>query len=306
MIGSTQHNVYESWASALLKAYEDARGLGLDSDVKGTQGEQAFLSWLHEWLPSRVEPLQGAVISTKRSPTNQMDCLLFDRAESPVFYRQGSSVVVPIEGVLGNVEINTGEHASYTKILRDAEKLDSVAQLAADRQDRLPIPMSHIPAPRDISTITGEDLRSGLTYHHVFGGKPLLLVFVEDLQGRLEELGPRIADHNKGVGVRRSVDGVFVLKQGYILHVDPAGAGWTTQRLEGNSLACASGSPGEVLLKLQSVVLQYLHQHSLVHPGGFDRYMSTEHQGRDEVAAATRISDSDYQSQADPGSVRVY
>jgi hypothetical protein len=50
-------------------------------------------------------------------PTTQRDCILFDQVESPIYHRFGEVALLPIEGVLGAVELNYGANTSYEKVV---------------------------------------------------------------------------------------------------------------------------------------------------------------------------------------------
>jgi hypothetical protein len=80
------------------------------------------------------------------------------------------------------------------------------------------------------------------------------LIFAEQINGNLVESARRIMASNKTVGVRASVAGVFVLQQGFALHPSSDHTVWNATRQPGDAFACLAATPGEVLLKLQSVI----------------------------------------------------
>jgi hypothetical protein len=291
--------LYEHVSSALLAQYEQARSIGFDSGLTGAHGEGVLREWLGQWLPTRFEPLEGAVLSSKSEATNQMDCMLVDRQESPLFYKSAGLAIVPIEGVTAAIEINTGEGAKHDKIIKDAEKLSKVAQLARELTFRSPIPMSHTPAGKDPFRVTTEDLNAGLTFHHRHNPKPLLLIFAEELDGSLSTVAERLAEHNLRVGVDHSVDGLFILRSGLVLHANENKQGWVVQRMAGTPLAYLKEDPAHVLLKFQSVILRYLYLMKGTYPGGFDEYIFSEGQGPNEIARAVVVAADDYITQAD-------
>jgi hypothetical protein len=234
-----------------------------------------------------------------------MDCILFDHIESPVFHRVGNTDILPIEGVVGAVEINFGVSTTYQKIIKDAEKLHNLAKLTESRLPRVSILLSHLPLSYNANNVTTEQLTKGLTFHRAHDGKPLLLIFAERVNGDLQEVAKRIMEHNKKVGIRNSIDGIFILQQGFALHVDNNKTGWTTQRMEGSEFRFLPVSQGHVLIKMQSVILKNLYQIGKTHPGGFDAYINQTGQGPQEISTATLVSDQQYINQKDVGSIIV-
>jgi hypothetical protein len=69
---------------------------------------------------------------------------------------------MPIEGVLGAIEVNIGLNTGYAKLQKDAEKLDRIASLLPHRLSMLPVLQSHTPFPRGIDGLTAEDLQRDL------------------------------------------------------------------------------------------------------------------------------------------------
>jgi hypothetical protein len=304
---STQNRIqlYEQIAAGLSSLYDQIRTSSLDSGLSGTSGEAAIVGWMRQWLPGRVSIRNGAVLSVRDDPTNQMDCLLFDYIESPIFHRIGQVDILPIEGILGAVEINYGSNTSYQKIGRDAEKLSKLAELAEARLSRIGIGLSHLPPDRDARLASVEQLVGNLSLHRGHDGKPILLIFAEQLSGDLQEITRRLMEYNKSVGVRRSIDGLFILQQGIALHIDPNQNGWITSRLPGAHLGCLSVSQGYVLLKMQSIILKHLYLSGKTHPEGFDAYVAQTGQGQKEITNARIVSGNEYIRQEDSGTVVI-
>ena len=299
MLRHDRQEMYEQVAAALTARYNEVRAARLEGGLAGTSAETILIDWIKQWLPGRISIRNGAVISVTDGPTNQMDCLLFDHIECPVFQRIGQTDILPVEGVSGAIEMNYGENTSYNKLITDAQKLTMLGHLAVSRLRRPGVAMSHLPLDVDPSSATTEQVLNGLTFHQGHDLRPLLLIFAEQLSGSLHEAATRIMSHNKKTGVRFSVDGLFVLKQGIALHMDENKKGWTLQRLRGGEFGCLNASEGHVLLKLQNVVLTHLYLSGKTHPKGFDAYTAMTSQGEQEIGSATIISDQEYSDQPD-------
>lgn len=299
MVVQRRIEVYEQVAAGLTAEYNQLRSVGVDPGMAGTSAESVLVGWLKKWMPGRISVENGAVISVRDEPTNQMDCLLFDHIESPIFQRTGNAAILPVEGVVGAIEMNYGENTTYGKLNLDAQKLEQLGRRAVHQLQRAAVALTHLPIDKDPSSASREELIAGLEKHMGHDQGPQLLIFVEELRGDLQEAAVRLMVHNKKVGVRFSVDGLFVLKQGFVLHIDSSKKGWNSKRLAGAELGFSSVSEGQVLIKLQSVLLQYFYQVGKTHPRGFDAYTSQTGQGEREVRAAQVVSDEEYVAQRD-------
>jgi hypothetical protein len=297
--------LFQDIASGLSSKYNQIRDASLDSGLSGTSGENILREWIGQWMPKRISIKTSSVISVSNDPTNQMDCLLFDQLESPVFHNIGNIEILPIEGIVGGVEINFGENTTYQKILKDCDKLSYLAELSHNRLPRIGIPLSHIPFGEDQNTFTKEQIIKSLTFHRSFDGKPILLIFAEQLNGTLEEAAKRIMQHNKNVGPKKSIDGLFILKQGLMLHISLGKNGWTTQRMNQSKLGILKAPEGQVLLKFQSIILQHLYLTGKTYPQGFDSYVTQTNQVKHEMDNLVEISDSGYVNQNDPDSTTI-
>lgn len=249
-----RRSMFKSVGERLLLDLRTAVQGATDTEVQGRAGETAFRGWLGENIPNRFHVVTGAVLSPQTPPTTERDCLVFDADQSASFRRIGGLPdLFPIEGVVASIEINTGPSgATYAKLAEDARKLSEVGKL----RGRLPLPKPTklLPwAPPGEATIE-KDL--WVNQQH-FSLPSLLLIFAESLRGNLPELAHRVANHNKTVSIMESVDGVFILNTGFISHVSP-GEGWNVQRLAGFPLAWMEAEPSEVLLKLMTLVWNYL------------------------------------------------
>ncbi|MBI4641986.1 MAG: hypothetical protein HY731_14950 [Candidatus Tectomicrobia bacterium] len=305
MSRASRLQLFEEVAAGLLSSYDQVRAVRLDAGLSGTSAENVLVEWIRGWLPTRVSVRNGAVLSVSHDPTTQRDCILFDQVDSPVFHRLGNSDILPIEGVLGAIELNYGKNTTYAKLAKDAAKLSEIAEMAHERLHRVAVPLSHLSLGSDASTVSREELIAGLALHRAHDGKPLLLIYAEQVKEQLIECARRVMEHNKSVGVRRSVDGLFILRKGFALHLDPQRPGWMTHRQAGAHFACLAASPGNVLLKMQSVILKHLFLAGKVHPEGFDPYIAETGQGQREAESSTSASDDTYISQADAETVHV-
>jgi len=296
--------VYEDTVNSLFDQYNKIRSSGIDTGMSGNKAEKHFLKWLNEWMPKKIESKSGAIISVDDGPTNQMDCVLFDSYDNPSFeINEDDGNIFPIEGVVGAIELNVGENTSYQKIIKDCEKLTRMLRMCDKKIIGQPKLTSIVKFGGDINSV--ENLKNNLYHFMTHEGKPLSLICVEDINGSLEEAAKRIMEHNKSVGIRYSIDGLFVLKQGFALHKDTRETGWVIHRQAGTKFCTSLTEPKIVLLRLQSITLSYLQLMGKISSAGFDRYFYELGLVEQEMSSSITVSDSDYISQEDPGTVSV-
>ena len=249
-----RRSIFRSVGDRLLADLRGSAAGRSDTQIQGRAAEMAFRTWLQDQLPKRFDVVKGAVLSPRAGPTGEMDCLVVDGDQSPAFRQFGGRPdLLPIEGVVASVEINSGSSGTgYIKLLHDAAKLSEVGKLRG--MSPLPKPMKLSPLKRGAPATIDREL--WVSRQH-FSGPPLLLLFAESLRGNLQELMTRLAVHNKSSALSDSIDGAFILNKGLILHVDPA-KGWTVNRMTGFPLGWMEAEPWEVLLKLMTMIWSYL------------------------------------------------
>ena len=134
-----------------------------------------------------------------------------------------------------------------------------------------------------------------------FSGPPLLLIFAESLRGNLRELATRLAVHNRGVSLSESVDGAFILNKGFILHLEP-GTGWNVHRLTGFPLGWMQADPSQVLLKLMTIIWNYLWKGPCEFGPEMSGYYADQAYFLEvEQPRVHVLEDTDYLSQTEPG-----
>lgn len=268
-----------------------------DTGVQGAAGEEYVRSWLSQQLPKRFEVATGAVLSSDSGPTGQLDCLIVDGDQSPAFRQIGGRPdLFPIEGIVASIEVNTGRSgATYAKLLRDASKLSELGKL----RGRPPLPKAVQLEPMAGGVPTLES--AIFVARRRFPMQPLLLIFAERLQGSLRELTTRLASHNKSVSISESVDAVFIVDKGFVSHLTP-GQGWNVQRLAGFPLGWIEAEPWEVLLKLMTMIWNYLWKGPCEFGPDVGAYYADKAYFLDqEQPRLQMLEDPDYLAQTEPG-----
>lgn len=146
--------IREYWSSevdAIVKTYKQFETLipapkGEGAEHKGEDGrfvEDLLREYLSRYLPKDLEILTGFVLrpavktgenGKERGKeydkhSTQLDIIVYDSANYPVFQRFGSSVIVPPEGVVGIISVK--KHLNDGDIKKECEALFHAATLCA-------------------------------------------------------------------------------------------------------------------------------------------------------------------------------
>lgn len=102
---------------------------------KGTLREDAFASFLRDYLPSRYAVGRGEVVSARNRISGQLDVVVYDPSHCPTLLKSSSHAVFPVESVFGVVSIKS---TLASPELADAyENIASVKRLVDQRSFQL-------------------------------------------------------------------------------------------------------------------------------------------------------------------------
>jgi len=93
----------------------------------GRRREDDVRDFLRSFLPERFGVGTGEIVASNGSVSPQADLIVYDRLETPLLDRSESSVVVPVEGVYGVIEV--ASRLDVTKLKEDAEKIRAIKAL---------------------------------------------------------------------------------------------------------------------------------------------------------------------------------
>jgi uncharacterized protein DUF6602 len=90
----------------------------------GRQREDDVREFLSRFLPHRLGIASGEIVASNGDTSPQLDIIIYDALETPLFDESNGSIVVPIEGVYGVVEVASKLDAA--KLRADADKIRRV------------------------------------------------------------------------------------------------------------------------------------------------------------------------------------
>lgn len=149
MDGTRIQNYFQQEALSMLDAYKNFETLipspkGAGAEHKGEDGrfvENLIRSFLSKYLPKELEVLTGFIVrpavkigknnrsrnNEKDSHSTQLDIIIYNSAQFPVFLRSNDTVLVPPEGVICIISVkktlNEGDIEHELFALKEASKL---------------------------------------------------------------------------------------------------------------------------------------------------------------------------------------
>lgn len=201
----------QAWAERMYAQFE-----GIKRRHRGETGrrrEDDVREFLQAFLPERLGIGTGEIAASDGSVSPQMDLVVYDRLETPLLDKSESSIVIPVEGVYGVVEVSS--RLDVTKLRQDVAKIQEVKALEKraywDRDDDIAISYAPHGAPQNAWPVLG--------FCFAYEGNELA-----NLQAALRGLD--------GDDLAKNLDMLCVLDQGCVANVD-LGADGTVEQIRG-------------------------------------------------------------------------
>ncbi|OGR89702.1 MAG: hypothetical protein A2992_06270 [Elusimicrobia bacterium RIFCSPLOWO2_01_FULL_59_12] len=188
-------DVFRHSSKRLLEEYEITRIALSHRGLKGTVREEALSKFLCTHFPPQFQCTTGEIISTT-AKSRQVDLIISHATRMPTLYRSGNIQVVPIEGVLAAVEVKTTlNEGELSKALANIQSVKTLSKTAFfEKEDPHHSFNKNLPKLQPIPGF-------------VFAYESISLKRISDALKRLQ----------RRIDPKFWVDGIFVLKEGYIL-----------------------------------------------------------------------------------------
>lgn len=113
------------WARRMRAQFEEIRRTHRGEG--GRRREDDVREFLQQFLPQKLAVGTGEIVAANGEVSPQIDLIVYDALETPLLDRSESSVVVPVEGVYGVIEVSS--NLTTSKFTEDVNKLRAVKQL---------------------------------------------------------------------------------------------------------------------------------------------------------------------------------
>src|SRR5258708_28234929 len=99
------HEFFASVEKTILAHLQETGFIGHSGD-KGENREDILRDFLKEHLPKRYGVVKGEIITSTGQRSHAVDIIVYDALNCPLLY-SGKTVVVPVEGVYGIIEVKS-------------------------------------------------------------------------------------------------------------------------------------------------------------------------------------------------------
>lgn len=114
-----------AWARRMWAQFEDIQRQ--HRWESGRRREDDVREFLEAFLPQRLAIGTGEIVAVDGQVSPQIDLIVYDWLYTPLLDRSPSSVVVPVEGVYGVIEVSS--RLDRTKLQADVEKIRAVKRM---------------------------------------------------------------------------------------------------------------------------------------------------------------------------------
>lgn len=98
---------------------------------KGYYIEEIIREFLRKYFPPTLGVARGFIVDVDGNISNELDVIIFDQNKTPVFYSSGDSRVIPIETVIGVIEVKKNLWGNDLKsIFKNIESLNKLKKKA--------------------------------------------------------------------------------------------------------------------------------------------------------------------------------
>jgi hypothetical protein len=115
----------QAWAARMFAQFENIKRK--HRGETGRRREDDLREFLRCFFPRRLGIGTGEIAASDGSVSPQVDLIVYDALETPLLDSSESSIVVPVEGVFGVIEVSS--RLDITKLREDVEKIRAVKAL---------------------------------------------------------------------------------------------------------------------------------------------------------------------------------
>ena len=171
---------------------------------RGGEAEDILIKFLNDHLPKRYAATSGFVIDSSNDISKQVDVIVYDAINSPVFRKDERVMILPSDNVAVAIEVKT--NLNKEELVDAAQKISRVKSLKK-------------------SPISNVDQQVTMT--EVVVTKTTGIVFAYSSTTTLETLANNLADINKDIPFNEWIDEIIVLDKGLITYYvkSPMGKG---------------------------------------------------------------------------------
>jgi hypothetical protein len=201
--------IFADISEQMRRDFSKAQKAFSHSGLKGNANEETLKAFLRQYLPRTIDISGGQLIDSDGGRSRQLDVMLSDAMNTPIFYESGEARIVPVECAYAVFEV---------KAFLDTKELEK----AYENMKSAKLLQKKACFPR-----RGHVINSNLLYGREWEHWPIqhfLFAFdsidIYTVKKKLDQL-------QSGDPIHQRIDSVCVLDKGVILNLQPASGGFT-------------------------------------------------------------------------------
>jgi hypothetical protein len=128
--------IFDEVAKQMRLDFEKARKATKHPGLKGQAIEETFRTFLRSYLPKFLDISTGILVDSHGESSKQLDVILSDATQTPIFFQSGDMRVIPIECAYAVIEVKA--HLGLKELDHTFENMKSVRVLDKVTQRDLP------------------------------------------------------------------------------------------------------------------------------------------------------------------------
>lgn len=244
--------IFESVSDEMQSKFLKAKSALDHSGLKGESNEAIVRTFLRQYLPASLEISTGTIVDSDGNSSRQIDIIIHDSSQTPIFYQSRDIKVVPIECVYAVIEVKA--NLVKAELEKSFHNMRSVKQL----KKKAFFPSNSVIVQE--TTLYGRGWKYWPVQHYVFAFDS------PDLNSVL----PNLNDIQASCPVHERIDSICILGKGVILNRSSDGMFWAAPDPTSECVASHTQKP---LLFFYTLISMLLNQ-ATMRPFNLHPYLS--------------------------------
>jgi len=187
------HDLLSSAGKKLQDHFEYLKKTNPHYGERGTEAQDILIEFLNDHLPKRYAATSGIIIDNKNSISPQIDVIIYDAVNSPVYRKDNRVMILPSDNTAVSIEVKS--NLSKKELVDAANKIKKAKQLKKT----------------PITNVDQEVTKGGSSISQTLG-----VVFAYSASSSLEALAKNLVEINNQIDAHLWIDLVAVLDKGII------------------------------------------------------------------------------------------
>jgi hypothetical protein len=119
--------IFDQVAAQMRADLQRARAALKHPGLKGDSFEEIFRRFLRDYLPTALDISTGVLVDSSGAQSRQLDVIISDARQTPIFYKNQDTRVIPVECVYAVIEVKAD--LTQQELERAFENMQSVRKL---------------------------------------------------------------------------------------------------------------------------------------------------------------------------------